>query len=97
MCIIINIFVGIFVTTDGTHCPMALFWPINSTDFRDLNNNFVFVSNLSNQSDAQQLGLDPQTMFPGISSCPETFTWKGLFYRNYKTVCTYIIYAIATA
>ena len=61
--------------TDGTHCPMALFWPTGSSDGKESPGNLVSVSKLSEFSG--ELKLHPNTLFANATVCPQDFYWKG--------------------
>ena len=70
----LSCWMSIIFTTDGTSCPMSLYWP----HCEQAEGELVGISDLAEHPCAgQKVGLNRNTSFLGIHQCPTDFQWKG--------------------
>ncbi len=69
-------YISYLFCTDGTDCPMALYWPTNSTRPRDGDSNYFRLNDFCNLTCVQEMGLERQTS--DMTTCPDNFYWKGV-------------------
>ena len=63
--------------TDGEECPMFLWWPIMSEDYRQ---SFMPIAGFNNATNciARKLNLSRSNFVGNKSNCPSDFQWRGI-------------------